>query len=72
MKEGVSHGTWIEFVYNGLIGAYKEFEFADYARAIRTVGIDKCVLHWPGKEGFTPAEIDLMSKTNPALILGLD
>jgi Family of unknown function (DUF6282) len=92
MQEAASLGAWIEFVYNGLIGTYKEFEFADYARAIRAVGIDKCVLasdlgqplnpsHPDGlvaffigmqKEGFTSAEIDLMSKKNPALILGLD
>jgi hypothetical protein len=92
MKEAASYGAWIEFVYNGLIGAYKEFEIADYASAIRAVGIEKCVLssdlgqpanptHPDGLiaffnglelEGFTPAEIDLMSKTNPALILGLD
>lgn len=92
MKEAASYGAWIEFVYNGLIGAYKEFEFADYAHAIRAVGIDKCVLSSDlgqpdnplhpdglvaffdglGREGFTSAEIDLMSKTNPAHILGLD
>lgn len=92
MRQAASFGAWIEFVYNGLIGPYKEFEFADYARAIRAVGIDKCVLssdlgqpsnppHPDGlvsffnglqKEGFTSAEIDLMSKKNPALILGLD
>jgi hypothetical protein len=92
MMEAASCGAWIEFVYNGLIGAYKEFEFADYARAIRAVGADKCVLssdlgqpanppHPDGlvaffngleKEGFTSEEIALMSKTNPALILGLD
>lgn len=92
MKEAASYGAWIEFVYNGLIGAYKEFDFADYARAIRAVGIDKCVLssdlgqpanppHPDGlaafftglaEEGFTCSEIDLMSKKNPALILGLD
>ena len=87
MNEAVASGAWIEFVYNGLIGPYKEFDFADYARTIRTVGIDHCVLasdlgqpvnpsHPDGlvaffngleKEGFTPVEIDLMSKKNPAL-----
>lgn len=92
MKEAASYGAWIEFVYNGLIGANKEFEFADYAHAIRAVGIDKCVLssdlgqpanppHPDGlaafftgleKEGISAAEIDVMSKKNPALILGLD
>ena len=37
-------GAWLEFVYNGLIGAGKEFEFADYARAIREVGAAHCIL----------------------------
>ena len=92
MKEAAFNGAWIEFVYNGLIGPFKEFEFSDYAQAIRAVGIDKCVLssdmghpanppHPDGllsffeglqREGLTPAEIEVMSKRNPALILGLD
>jgi hypothetical protein len=44
MKEAASLGAFIEFVYNGLIGHYKEFEFADYAKAIRAVGPEHCVL----------------------------
>jgi len=92
MKEAIASGAWIEFVYNGLIGPFKEFELADYARTIRAVGVDNCVLssdlgqpvnplHPDGliaffdgleQEGFTPEEIDVMSKNNPALILGLD
>jgi Family of unknown function (DUF6282) len=92
MKAAIASGAWIEFVYNGLIGPFKEFELADYARTIRAVGVDNCVLssdlgqpvnplHPDGliaffdgleQEGFTPEEIDVMSKNNPALILGLD
>lgn len=92
MREAAGLGAWIEFVYNGLTGPFKEFEPADYARAIRAVGPAKCVLasdlgqpvnpsHPDGliaffdaleQEGISSAEIDLMSKTNPALILGLD
>jgi len=92
MKAAIASGAWIEFVYNGLIGPFKEFELADYARTIRAVGVDNCVLssdlgqpvnplHPDGliaffdgleREGFTPEEIDVMSKNNPALILGLD
>jgi Family of unknown function (DUF6282) len=92
MQEARAAGAWIEFVYNGLVGPYKEFEFSDYARAIRTVGAEACVLssdlgqpvnpsHPEGlaaffdgleREGISPAEIDMMSKTNPARILGLD
>ena len=37
-------GAWIEFVYNALIGPNKEFEFADYAKAIRAVGAEHCIL----------------------------
>ena len=92
MQEAAAAGAWIEFVYNGLVGPYKEFEFSDYVRAIRTVGAGACVLssdlgqlvnpsHPEGlaaffdgleREGISSAEIDTMSKTNPARILGLD
>jgi hypothetical protein len=44
MKQAASLGAFIEFVYNGLIGRYKEFTFADYARAIRAVGAEHCIL----------------------------
>jgi hypothetical protein len=44
MQEAVELGAWIEFVYNGLIGPYKEFELSDYAGAIRRVGANHCVL----------------------------
>jgi hypothetical protein len=90
MQEAADQGAWIEFVYNGLIGRYKEFEFSDYARAIRAIGPERCVLssdlgqpdnpsHMEGllsfidgleQEGIATAEIDLMSKHNPAQILG--
>lgn len=92
MKQAAANGAWIEFVYNGLIGPFKEFELSDYAQAIRAVGADKCVLssdmghpanpphpdalisYFEGlqREGLTAAEIDLMSKKNPACILGID
>ncbi|HTS62647.1 MAG TPA: DUF6282 family protein, partial [Candidatus Acidoferrales bacterium] len=44
MKEAAGMGAWIEFVYNALIGPNKEFTFADYAKAIREVGADHCIL----------------------------
>jgi hypothetical protein len=44
MREAARLGAYIEFVYNGLVGPYKEFEFADYARAIRGVGIESAIL----------------------------
>jgi hypothetical protein len=92
MLQAAANGAWIEFVYNGLVGPFKEFELSDYAKAIRAIGVDRCVLssdlgqpvnpvHPDGlaaffdgleNEGFSSAEIDKMSKINPALILGLD
>jgi hypothetical protein len=91
MKEAAAEGAYLEFVYNGLIGFYKEFDFADYAKAVRSVGVEHCILSsdmgQPGnplhpdglrlffdgmrKQGFTQAEIDRMSKVNPAQLLGL-
>jgi Family of unknown function (DUF6282) len=44
MLEAAKMGAYIEFVYNGLIGSYKEFTFQEYARAIRYVGVDHCIL----------------------------
>jgi hypothetical protein len=44
MREAAGLGAWLEFVYNGLIGAGKEFEIADYAKAIRDVGASHCIL----------------------------
>jgi len=44
MRQAASLGAYLEFVYNGLIGAGKEFDFAEYAKAIRAVGVDHCIL----------------------------
>jgi len=44
MQQAAQLGAYIEFVYNGLIGHYKEFEFSDYAKAIRAVGPEHCIL----------------------------
>jgi hypothetical protein len=44
MKEAASMGAYIEFVYNGLIGSYKEFTFEDYAKAIHAVGAEHCIV----------------------------
>lgn len=92
MKEAAGMGAYIEFTYNGLTGKSSEFTFADYAKAIRFVGVDHCILSsdmgQPGNplhpdalvlffkglkdEGFSQTEIDQMSKTNPARLLGLE
>lgn len=91
MQEAAKLGAYIEFVYNGLIGASKQFDFADYANAIRAVGVGHCILssdmgqpanplHPDGlqlffdglkKQGLSQADIDAMSKTNPARLLSL-
>ena len=44
MKEASELGAYIEFVYNGLIGSSKAFDFSDYAAAIRAVGVQHCIL----------------------------
>jgi hypothetical protein len=44
MLEAAKMGAYIEFVYNGLTGSGKQFDFADYAKAIRYVGVDNCIL----------------------------
>jgi len=44
MQEAAKLGAYVEFVYNGLIGGSKQFEFADYAKAIREVGVEHCIL----------------------------
>ncbi len=44
MQEAAKMGAYIEFTYNGLIGKSKEFDFADYAKAIRAVGVEHCIL----------------------------
>jgi Family of unknown function (DUF6282) len=92
MKQAAGLGAYIEFVYNALIGPNREFTFADYAKAIREVGVAHCILssdlgqaanpiHPDGlvaffagmkQAGFSEAEIDVMSKTNPARALGLN
>jgi len=44
MQEAAKLGAYIEFVYNGLIGNGKQFDFPDYAKAIRAVGPEHCIL----------------------------
>jgi hypothetical protein len=44
MQTAARDGAYIEFVYNGLTGAGKEFETQDYAKALRAVGPDHCIL----------------------------
>jgi hypothetical protein len=91
MQQAAKMGAYIEFTYNALVGKSREFAFADYAKAIRAVGVEHCILSsdmgQPGNplhpdgltafskgmkaQGFTQAEIDEMTKANPANLLGL-
>ena len=91
MQEAAREGAYIELDYGGLLGSPPELRIEDYAKAIRQIGPQFCILssdlgqagnplHPDGlaafyealrKQGFTQAEIDLMSKTNPARALGL-
>ena len=91
MVESAKLGAYVEFVYNGLIGTSKQYGFADYAKAIRAIGVDHSILssdmgqvgnpihtdalltYFKGlrEQGFTQAEIEQMSRTNPARLIGL-
>jgi hypothetical protein len=44
MQEAAREGAYLEFVYNGLIGPNREYTIADYAKAIRGVGPQFCIL----------------------------
>jgi hypothetical protein len=44
MKEAAVQGAMIEFVGNAMIGSTKSVEFTDYAKLIREVGIEHCIL----------------------------
>jgi len=90
MQQAATLGAYIEFVYNGLVGS-KQFDFADYAKAIRAIGPEHCILSsdmgqpsnplhpdalllfFDGlkKQGLSQADIDQMSKVNPARLLSL-
>ena len=92
MQQSAGMGAYIEFVYNGLIGGGKQFDFTDYAKAIRAIGAEHCILSsdmgqpanplhpdalvllFAGlrQQGITQAEIDQMSKLNPANLLSLN
>jgi Family of unknown function (DUF6282) len=44
MREAAQMGAYIEFVYNALVGPNKAFDAPEYARAIRAVGPEHCIL----------------------------
>ncbi len=95
MQQAAREGAYIEFVYGATLppnnGTPARLSMSDYAKAIRAVGPQSCILSsdlgQPGrplhpdglaqfyqalrKEGISQADIDLMSKINPARALGL-
>ncbi len=44
MMDAAKLGAYVEFVYNGLTSSGKQFDFADYAKAIRKIGVEHCIL----------------------------
>jgi len=58
MKEAASLGAFLEFVYNGLIGANREFSFKQYAEAIRKVGPQHCILASDLGQAGNPLPVD--------------
>jgi len=91
MKQAAAMGAFLEFTYSGALDPKEGATISDYAKAIRSVGPEHCllssdlgqpghVLHPDGwvaffqelrAQGFTQQQIDRMSKTNPAKLLGL-
>ncbi|HWY62373.1 MAG TPA: DUF6282 family protein [Rhizomicrobium sp.] len=97
MQEAARDGAYMEFVYHATLGLKPEVTVADYAKAMKAVGPEHCIMatdlgdvHAPppppyplepqgfldfmvamNKAGISVADINLMSKTNPALALGL-
>ena len=44
MQQAAKMGAYIEFTFNGTFGKSKEFTISDYAKVIRAVGVDHCIL----------------------------
>jgi hypothetical protein len=60
MQQAANMGAYIEFTYNGLIGKSKEFDFADYAKAIRAIGVEHCILSSDMGQPANPLHPDAM------------
>jgi len=43
-REAASLGAYVEFVGNAMVGTQKSVPFSDYARAMKTVGLDRAIL----------------------------
>jgi hypothetical protein len=44
LREVTAMGAYVEFVGNAMIGQLKSVEFADYATAMRAIGVDRSIL----------------------------
>lgn len=58
MKEAAGLGAFIEFVYNGLVGANRQFTPEQYAEAIRRVGPERCILASDLGQADNPLPVD--------------
>jgi hypothetical protein len=67
MQQAAREGAYLEFVYNGLTGAGKEFEIADYVKAIRAVGAEHCILASDLGQAGNPAHPEGMAEFFGAL-----
>ncbi len=60
MQEAGAQGAFIEFVYNGLIGASKERTPEQYADAIRRIGPEHCIMATDLGQAANPLPVDGM------------
>jgi hypothetical protein len=70
MKEAATLGAYIEFVYNGLIGPYKEFSFDDYVKAIHAVGPEHSILASDMGQVVNPVHTEALKQFYAGLLQG--
>lgn len=70
MKEAAAMGAYVEFVYNGLIGPYKEFSFDDYVKAIRAVGPKNSILASDMGQMVNPVHTEALKQYYAGLLKG--
>jgi hypothetical protein len=58
MKDAAGLGAVIEFIYNGLIGANRQFTIEQYAQAIRQIGPRHCILSSDLGQASNPLPVD--------------
>jgi len=95
MRQAVSEGAYLEFIYNSVIGDKPQNSIAAYAEGIKQAGPQHCIISTDfgavdipdlpfhpqallefmealHHQGISVADINLMVKTNPARLLGLE